>query len=313
MKFCSSILSLTAIANIVFASSFENSAPLLISSSFDDITDNLNIKEIESIDNINVKIESFINQLTSQHPDFKIAYLKIKNFDESDMTNEFIDVLNNDNNNIVSNHVVFKSIKDTKSLPNESNTVLNIDDINSNINWLESLSDSVSIIELNNDDHLYDNLNKILPAFENNNIIIQGLPTFKEPSNSNQVLSQESLKLINDLSKKREDVNYETIEQEMKDTFEEVYELLDDQLVSAYNNNEEDEEVLTQSSRSSSPIVVDGSLFDKYAFFSNGIWMGTIVFLSLAWILSVALGWLNSMKISYAAFNKPFDFEKKLQ
>jgi hypothetical protein len=316
MKFIGSILFSSVLTSLVSASSFENTAPLLISSSFLDVTDKLNFKDIDTIANTNDKIQQFMGQICKEHSDSHILYLKIHDLDESDITSEFIKALDNDNYNVGSNHVVYKSDEDTKYLPPgnlcSSSIILNIKSVDDNVNWAE-LSSPLTLVELYNDDKLYGNLKKILPAFNNDNIIIQGLPTFKEPLDS--ILSQASLKINNLLNKnsnkREEDVDYDAIEEEFKQSFEEVNELLDDEIVSIYSDVEESQSKV--SSGKSNTKTIDGSLFDKYAFFSNGIWMGTIVFLFLAWLLSIALSWLNSLKISYAAFDKPFDFEKKLQ
>ncbi|CCE86196.1 Piso0_005852 [Millerozyma farinosa CBS 7064] len=77
--------------------------------------------------------------------------------------------------------------------------------------------------------------------------------------------------------------------------------------------------ILTSESESSPSITSVPSvsakhdLFSKYQFFSPGIWMCSIVSIFLVFVLSVALSWITSLEISYKAFEKPIDFEKKTE
>lgn len=55
----------------------------------------------------------------------------------------------------------------------------------------------------------------------------------------------------------------------------------------------------------------NSNLFTNYQFFSPGIWMGLIVSGFLLFILSNALSWVSALEISYKAFDKQVDYEKK--
>ncbi|ANZ74354.1 BA75_01121T0 [Komagataella pastoris] len=59
--------------------------------------------------------------------------------------------------------------------------------------------------------------------------------------------------------------------------------------------------------------IGSGSAMDKYTFFTAGIWMTTIVSLFLVWIFSIALNWVSSLQISYKAFEKQVNPQKKTQ
>lgn len=60
-------------------------------------------------------------------------------------------------------------------------------------------------------------------------------------------------------------------------------------------------------------IMSDGpnNLFTNYQFFTPGIWMTLIISSFLIFILYNALGWVSSLEISYKAFDKQVDYEKK--
>lgn len=55
----------------------------------------------------------------------------------------------------------------------------------------------------------------------------------------------------------------------------------------------------------------NSNLFTNYQFFTPGIWMCAIVSGLMIGILYVALGWISSVEISYGAFEKQVDWQKK--
>jgi hypothetical protein len=56
-----------------------------------------------------------------------------------------------------------------------------------------------------------------------------------------------------------------------------------------------------------------GSLFDRYQFFSSGIFMALLASIFMLWVLFSALGWLASLQVSYLAFAPPTNIAKKVQ
>jgi len=50
--------------------------------------------------------------------------------------------------------------------------------------------------------------------------------------------------------------------------------------------------------------MIDGTLFDKYQFFTPGIFMGFLVGFLLLSILYVAVSAVASLQVTYAAFDK---------
>lgn len=61
---------------------------------------------------------------------------------------------------------------------------------------------------------------------------------------------------------------------------------------------------LKNSTSSSNQTIVDGPLFDKYQFFSPGIFMGLFVGFILLMLMYVGVSALASLQVTYAAFDK---------
>lgn len=299
------------------SSSFKNTAPMLVSS---DLLSDGNTDYVTTFEKSNEKISTIIEGVISEGSN--VVFMKISGLDESDIDSEFLTSTNLNDLSFISNHVIYNEVKEIHILPNVS-TCKDVffavfhdstPDIVSLKSAVENKNFSFYIINLIKNDELIDNLLQISEIFKNSKIIIQGVPDFIEPKLKSNTFS--TLKSII-TQKKRDNLDYDKIEEELIESFEEINLLLDDdQLVEAYEDEKDINLSFSSASskqRKSNPNVVDGSLFDKYGFFSTGIWMGTIVFLFLTWLLSIALSWLSSMQISYGAFEKPIDFEKKLQ
>ncbi|ODQ81260.1 hypothetical protein BABINDRAFT_121907 [Babjeviella inositovora NRRL Y-12698] len=73
----------------------------------------------------------------------------------------------------------------------------------------------------------------------------------------------------------------------------------------------EETEGVAIRAQNSTFVIKNPNLFTHYQFFTPGVWMSTIVSLLLVGILYVALSWVSNLKISYRAFDKPLDFDKK--
>ena len=61
------------------------------------------------------------------------------------------------------------------------------------------------------------------------------------------------------------------------------------------------------------PKVKNPNLFTNYSFFSPGIWMCLVISGFLVSILYITMSWMTSLEISYKAFDKQVDFEKKTE
>lgn len=116
------------------------------------------------------------------------------------------------------------------------------------------------------------------------------------------VLKSEKKKRDNDDDD--DEVDYEKVEQDLKNSFSEAY---------AQLNGDEEAHVYETAKATKKSSKTSGSLLDNYAFFSSGIWMAIIVSGFLLGVLYVAFKWLNSIQISYSAFDKPVNTNKKAQ
>ncbi|ODV86018.1 hypothetical protein CANARDRAFT_28070 [[Candida] arabinofermentans NRRL YB-2248] len=292
---------LLSIASIAYA--FQNSAPLLISS------DRLiELPYISKFDSISDKIESFTQDICND--DNKALILTIDglfNFDDVRITQFF------KFSSKFTKHVIYKD--ETNSLLSIAKNC-NVQDIdmNDDVKWLTSIINSnanIITIKLSNDiDELFNNLNKLSVVYPVDNIIVQTLPSFK---NTNSLLNKATDSLTKQKQTKRhsvidQDIDYDTLEKDLKDAFDEIEKLIQDE---SYTIQDDDKSTIYKNV--SAPVPIDGSLFDKYGFFSNGIWMGTLVSLFLFSVLYIALGWLSSLQVSYKAFDKPFNANKKFQ
>ncbi|GAV29627.1 hypothetical protein PMKS-003128 [Pichia membranifaciens] len=307
-------LFVSALSGLSSAASFENTAPLLIN--WNALASNdVSFREIDTIQKTSEKIKQITDSICLKSPEQSITYVRFHGLDESDITKEFVEHYSL---SIVSDHVVYRSAEDTTgyNIGEECSdvSIVDVESINSWAEVMQDASSNVMIFEIYKDS-AKDDLKEILQLSGHSNVIVQGLPAFDDPSHT--LFNQATLNLLNrkknNNNSKREDIDYEEVERELQESFEKVNELLEDQLAEIYEKSESNVYSSGAQTNTKKHIMVDGSLFDKYGFFSTGIWMGTIVLLFLAWLLSIALGWLNSMQISYGAFEKPFDFEKKLQ
>ncbi|TID31056.1 hypothetical protein CANINC_000300 [Pichia inconspicua] len=304
-------LSLSALAlgtqlGLVSAKSFENTAPVLVSSN---LAEGIESKYIDSISNVNTLLDEVMEEFCAKKEGTPLIYLRLFGFDEFQLSS--IDFIETEKSNLktLTNLVVYPSKDSVSSIePGKScvNTAYfnSVEEIPSN--YRSQLQ--VAFIDIHYNDDIKENIETITANLDLENLIVQVVPTFESPSNSLLQKTSEKIREIIDSTKKREEIDYDAVEQELKDSFEEINQLLDESPVSAWD----DETTFTKNDKSTIANP-NGSLFDNYAFFSTGIWMTTIVFLFLAWLLSIALGWLSDLKISYRAFDKPIDFEKKMQ
>ena len=298
-------IAFSAFVGIASALSFENTAPLLISNAA--FYDTVKFKSMDSIANVKDLLSTLSDEFCFKHPNERLFYLRVPGLGAGEIPSELINIAN-----VATEHVVY-DIPSSELFIGKSCSqvqILNMKDIDGSYNLDEHTN--VAVIDFVNAAELYKTIDQLTAQFNVENVIIQGLPSFETPGNSWFDKSQQQLQnLLKSNSKKREELDYGRIEQELNETFEEVNELLNDELVEIYEKtNIESKSTLSHSNKK---IVIGDSLFDKYSFFTNGIWMCTIVFLFLTWLLSMALSWLSSLQVSYGAFDKPFDFEKKMQ
>lgn len=270
---------------------FHNGAPLLVSSP---VFKHVESSYILSSANANTQIAKLSDGICSKD---NLLLVRIHGLSNDDLTDEFVSVFGNELE-IMSNNVIYPNNSfDVKFDISESCSMIDIGAIENEEQWLEVItqypSESSQSIDLTSDENLMDKLDKLSILHSDKNIIIQGVP-----SKTNDAIKQ---KRTGDY-----DVTVESIEKTIREAFEEVEGIIDD-------NKSESTIAKTEETFSTEKTVIEGGLFAKYTFFTPGIWMGTIVSLIVFFLVSTALSWLSSMQISYKAFDKPFDFEKKFQ
>lgn len=77
------------------------------------------------------------------------------------------------------------------------------------------------------------------------------------------------------------------------------------------SHNDVEESVGSMSAGADKKGASASGLFTKYQYFSPGLWSCIIVSLLLVFVLYVALTWVMALEISYLAFDKQVDYEKK--
>jgi len=273
--------------------SFANAAPLLISSPYLTIDSTHYIaKESDT----NAEIQRLTRDICGYTSDPYILYLRIHGLDDS----EEIENVSNSLKypfKLYSNNVVYTQSANEAPISNVCQSIKKIDARGlSSEQLLDALSspDTVKLVDVYQKN--VKDLTTLLGTVFNNDsvpssIFVQGLPAARS-------------KVVKRESEDDEEIDYDKVEQDLKNSFSEAYAKLNgDEEAHAYGT--------TKSTKKSSKS--SGSLLDNYAFFSSGIWMAIIVSGFLLGVLYVAFKWLNSIQISYAAFDKPVDGNKKAQ
>lgn len=205
--------------------------------------------------------------------------VKVEGLHNDDLDEELINKFGSNNMHVFSNNVVYP-VQGTEINNLKCEGMVDIGMVQNEEKWLEVItkySDNVSqVFKLQNDDQLLDRLEKLSILHADKNIIIQGLPG------------------VNQKRLAEGQIDVESIENGIRDAFQDIEELID------------------ENSSSKATVAAGNSLFDNYSFFTPGIWMGTLISLFLFFLVAQALSWLSSMQISYRAFEKPVDFQKKI-
>ncbi|CDK28380.1 unnamed protein product [Kuraishia capsulata CBS 1993] len=197
-------------------------------------------------------------------------------------------------------HVRYARNEDSSLSAHESCTVDNIDVVKDE-NWLSRMEEAQAQAiflkfpeEVSKINEYFEQLTLILSS--KHKVIVQGLPTFAEPT-------------VPAIQKRDDTVSeedYNKIQQELDQAFQEIEDMIE-------SENSDKPISIYEKSVSAAFNTTDGSLFDKYSYFTPGIWMCTLVSLFLVFVFGVALNWLSSLQVSYRAFDKPFNARKKTQ
>ncbi|CUM49304.1 uncharacterized protein AC631_03899 [Debaryomyces fabryi] len=164
-------------------------------------------------------------------------------------------------------------------------------------------------------------------------VIVQGKPSFHRPESKIEGVKHyiedkvyDNLKMELDLDnvlRKRAKASGEANDDD-DDKFSQIMAEVEDDFKAAesFISKEGGEMMMTimDSSKTDSagsdakpPKVKNPNLFTNYTFFSPGIWMCLLISGFLVSVLYITMSWMTSLEISYKAFDKQVDFEKKTE
>ncbi|KAG7890268.1 hypothetical protein KL935_004171 [Ogataea polymorpha] len=283
---------------------FKNTAPLIVSgphfnADFEYLIPSSRLAEVTEL----------TETTCTSRPQENIIYLQVEGLSKRNLDRDLLSNLPDPA--IVAPHVLYNSAEEV-SLAVSSKCKSTTVDVRAD-DWLDQIGgQGVFVIRL--DVSELPVLETILIGANPKTVIIQGVPRFQ---NTISFLGQAKnyVKKISQYTKRSDAVDesdYAAIQEELNEAFDEINQMIGDETATIYEPEQENVNYNTgNSARSSS--VVDGSLFDKYGFFTPGLVMCTFVSLFLFFIFSIALKWLNSLQVSYKAFEKPVTFGKKTQ
>ncbi|KAG7735146.1 hypothetical protein KL948_000712 [Ogataea haglerorum] len=283
---------------------FENTAPLVVSAphfnaDFEYLIPSSRLAEVTEL----------TETLCTDRPQDNIIYLQVEGLSRRNLDRDLLSNLPEPA--AIAPHVLYKSAENVTVAVSSKCSSASVD-VRDN-DWLDQISrPGVSVIRLDVLDLPI--LEKISIGANPQTVIIQGVPRFH---NTISFLEQAKnyVKRISQYTKRSDAVDetdYATIEEELNEAFDEINQMIEDETATIYEPGQGTVNYDAGNSASVST-VVDGSLFDKYGFFTPGLVMCTFVSLFLFFIFSVALKWLNSLQVSYKAFEKPVTFGKKTQ
>lgn len=137
-------------------------------------------------------------------------------------------------------------------------------------------------------------------------VIVQGKPSFTKSKIQHNFLGRKRTETASTSNEEDYDKLIAEVEEDFKAAESLIAEEEEASYVTTFSENKEE-------SASSSTNTKQSNLFTKYQFFTPGIWMSFIVSAFLFFILYTALGWMSTVEISYKAFDKQIDFEKKTE
>ncbi|KAG7855476.1 hypothetical protein KL919_004616 [Ogataea angusta] len=283
---------------------FENTAPLVVAGTrfnadFEYLIPSSRLAEVREL----------TESICTSRPQDNIIYLQVEGLSKRDLNRDLTSNLPEPA--VIAPHVLYKTAEDVAVAVSSKCKSATVDVRDSD--WLDQIGrQGVSVIRL--DVSELPILEKISIGANPHTVIIQGVPRFHSTV-SFLDQAKNYVKKISQYTKRADAVDesdYDTIQEELNEAFDEINQMIEDETATIYEPNQESVNYSTGNSASTSA-VVDGSLFDKYGFFTPGLVMCTFVSLFLFFIFSIALKWLNSLQVSYKAFEKPVTFGKKTQ
>lgn len=277
-------------ARVSAGTSFQNTSPLLIVSPL--LTESTTNFE-EKYDQVSSRISDVLSRVCQTSSE-NVIYLKVHGLDLSDLNS-----LNpaESSNKAVIKHVLYDQTMQLPIPTSCKGSVLSIDSKKYTDTELIDLldgSESVKVVDIINDKDLINTVNNIINIKYRSNLIIQGLPN----TSPNEFRVQKR-----NTEHEEAEEDYDKIQEDLDDSFAEVNDLL---------SESDDEEIhIVGNGKAEKFVPPTGSLFNRYSFFSSGIWMAIIVSGFLISVVMIAFTWLNSIQISYGAFEKPVNVAKK--
>lgn len=145
-------------------------------------------------------------------------------------------------------------------------------------------------------------------------VVVQGKPGFHTAGSRGEHIKDflgDALHVdIDELIKRADGVEDDDVAtaQEVEDDFCAAESMIaaEDSMVTALS----DEEYTAYAAGNS---TAKSNLFTQYQFFTPGVWLALIVSLFLLYVATTAVGWITSIQLSYGAFEKQVDYEKKTE
>lgn len=197
-------------------------------------------------------------------------------------------------------------------------------------------NDNTNVVVIDIEDESHHRIDEFFGGQSDKIVIVQGKPSFGIGDNQNKTVlesiqgdlknmyasiekdffkgASNGRRAADSGDKESQNVDdFDKVVSEVKSDFEKAKSMLAQESDLPVNILLASQSVSSPSVTSVPPVNEKHDLFSKYQFFSPGIWMCTIVSIFLVFVLSVALSWITSLEISYKAFDKPIDFEKKTE
>mgnify|MGYP001127819531 CR=1 FL=1 len=144
------------------------------------------------------------------------------------------------------------------------------------------------------------------------NVIVQTKPNFSSKLNDIKYYLQDKLKRDDEMDV-LVDEGVSEIDKLINEEFKQAEEMISaegDGVVSILDDAEMGDSPSEQTQFNSTQ---NQNLFTEYQFFTPGLWSGLIVSGFLLAVLYAAIGWVSSIEITYRAFEKQVDFQKKTE
>jgi hypothetical protein len=195
----------------------------------------------------------------------------------------------------------------------DSSSLLDLNyDEKCSVSYQDSMDNSHSnanIVVVDLDEGLY-RVSQLLSSQKT--VIVQTKPNFNSKLDDIKYYLKDKLKRDDEMDVEV-DEGVSEIEELMNQEFKQAEELISaegDGVVNILDDAEMGDSPIESSQFNSTG---NSNLFTQYQFFTPGLWSGLIVSGFLLAILYTAIGWVSSIEITYRAFEKQVDYQKKTE